>query len=357
MNNYKNNNLLLSSLDSRSRKIFQYIVESYLETGNPVGSNTLSKKISPSLASATIRSVMSNLEGLNLLKSPHVSAGRLPTESGLQLFVDGLLQIGDISSEEKKNIEALSAGSGKSLKDILSETSNALSGLSNCVSLVMAPTVERAIKHIEFVPIDTNRALVVIVDKLGLVENRLIEIPKGAPVSNLIEASNFLNSRISGNTLEEAKTIIEEELVNHRKEIDLISEKVITAGLAIKSANTNHPSLILTGKNNIYNDINTQEDFKKINELFEKIEQGKTLSELLKNSVSGTGVHVFIGADNKLFDYSGCSMILAPIKAKSTINKTKTLGAIGVIGPMRVNYGRIIPMVDFTAQAISKLFK
>jgi len=357
LNNYKNNNILLSSLDSRSRKIFQYIVESYLETGNPVGSNTLSKNMSPSLASATIRNVMSNLEGLNLLKSPHVSAGRLPTEGGLQLFVDGLLQIGDISSEEKKSIEVLSAGTGKSLKDILNETSNALSGLSNCVSLVMAPTIQRAIKHIEFVPIDPNRALVVIVDTLGLVENRLIDIPKGTPVSNLIEASNFLNSRVSGNTLSEARTLIEEELVNHKKEIDLISEKVITAGLAIKSANTNHSSLILTGKDNIYNDINTQEDFKKINELFEKIEQGKTLSELLKNSVLGTGVHVFIGADNKLFDYSGCSMILAPIKAKSNINKTKTLGAIGVIGPMRVNYGRIIPMVDFTAKAISKLFK
>jgi len=355
LNNYKNNNILLSSLDSRSRKILQYVVESYLETGNPVGSNTLSKKMSPSLASATIRSVMSNLEGLNLLKSPHVSAGRLPTESGLQLFVDGLLRIGNISSEEKKNIEALSAGMGKSLKEILSETSIALAGLSNCVSLVMAPTFQRAIKHIEFVPIDANRALVVIVDTLGLVENRLIDVPKGTPVFNLIEASNFLNSRIAGTTLEEAKSKIEEELVNHKKEIDIISEKVITAGLAVKSANTNHSSLILTGKNNIYTDINTQEDFKKINELFEKIEQGKTLTELLKNSVSGTGVHVFIGADNKLFDYSGCSMILAPIKAKS--DATKTLGAIGVIGPIRVNYGRIIPMVDFTAKAISKLFK
>ena len=355
MNNYKNNNILLSSLDSRSRKILQYVVESYLETGNPIGSNTLSKKMSPSLASATIRNVMSNLEGLNLLKSPHVSAGRLPTESGLQLFVDGLLRIGNISSEEKKNIEALSAGMGKSLKEILSETSIALAGLSNCVSLVMAPTFQRAIKHIEFVPIDANRALVVIVDTLGLVENRLIDVPKGTPVFNLIEASNFLNSRIAGATLEEAKSKIEEELVNHKKEIDIISEKVITAGLAIKSANTNHSSLILTGKNNIYADINTQEDFKKINELFEKIEQGKTLAELLKNSVSGPGVHVFIGADNKLFDYSGCSMILAPIKAKSDV--TKTLGAIGVIGPIRVNYGRIIPMVDFTAKAISKLFK
>jgi len=357
LNKYKNNNSLLSSLDSRSRTILQYVVEAYLETGNPIGSNTLSKKISPSLASATIRNVMSNLEALNLLKSPHVSAGRIPTESGLQLFVDGLLQIGDISSEEKKNIEALSAGTGKSLNEILSETSNALAGLSNCVSLVMAPTFQRSIKHIEFVPIDSNRALVVIVDTLGLVENRLINIPKGTPVSNLIEASNFLNSRISGTTLEEAKHKIEEELVVHKKEIDVMSEKVITAGLAIKSANTNHSSLILTGKNNIYNDTNTQDDFKRINELFEKIEQGKTVSELLINAVSGTGVHVFIGADNKLFDYSGCSMILAPIKAKDNITKTKTLGAIGVIGPIRVNYGRIIPMVDFTAKAISKLFK
>ena len=357
MNKLKNNTTLLSSLDNRSRTILQHIVESYLETGNPVGSNTLSKKISPSLASATIRNVMSNLEGLNLLKSPHVSAGRIPTETGLKLFIDGLLQVGDISSDEKNSIEALSAGTGKSLNNILSETSAALSGLSNCVSLVMAPTFERAIKHIEFVPIDNNKALVVIVDIFGLVENRIIDIPKGTPAGNLIEASNFINARAVGGTLEETKNKIEEELLIHRKEIDVISEKVIKAGLAVKTEDMDYPSLIVTGKNNIYSDLNTQEDFKKINELFEKIEQGQTLTELLKNSLSGTGVHVFIGADNKLFDYSGCSMIVAPFKSKENKTKTKTLGAIGVIGPIRVNYGKIIPMVDFTAQAISKLFK
>ena len=357
MNNLKNNTALLSSLDSRSRKILQHIVESYLETGTPIGSNTLSKKLSPTLASATIRNVMSNLESLNLLKSPHISAGRIPTETGLKLFIDGLLQVGDISSDEKKSIEALSAGTGKSLKDILNEASRALSGLSNCVSLVMAPTVERAIKHIEFVPIDNDKALVVIVDIFGLVENRIIDIPKGTPIANLVEASNFLNSRVVGGTLEEAKYKIEEELLHHRKEMDIISEKVIKAGLAVKAGDATYPSLIVTGKNNIYNDMNTQEDFKKINELFEKIEQGQILAELLESSLSGTGVHVFIGADNKLFDYSGCSMIMAPFKTKDNKTKSKTLGAIGVIGPIRVNYGRIIPMVDFTAQAISKLFK
>ncbi len=357
MNKLKNNKTLLSSLDDRSRTILQHIVESYLDTGNPVGSNTLSKKITPSLASATIRNVMSNLEALNLLKSPHVSAGRIPTETGLKLFIDGLLQVGDISSDEKNSIEALSAGTGKSLNNILSETSAALSGLSNCVSLVMAPTFERAIKHIEFVPIDNDKALVVIVDIFGLVENRIIDIPKGTPVGNLIEASNFINARAVGGTLEEAKNKIEEELLIHRKEIDVISKKVIKAGLAVKTEDMDYPSLIVTGKNNFYSDLNTQEDFKKINELFEKIEQGQTLTELLKNSLSGTGVHVFIGADNKLFDYSGCSMIVAPFKTKENKTKAKTLGAIGVIGPIRVNYGRIIPMVDFTAQAISKLFK
>ena len=357
MNKLKNNKTLLSSLDDRSRTILQHIVESYLDTGNPVGSNTLSKKITPSLASATIRNVMSNLEALNLLKSPHVSAGRIPTETGLKLFIDGLLQVGDISSDEKNSIEALSAGTGKSLNNILSETSAALSGLSNCVSLVMAPTFERAIKHIEFVPIDNDKALVVIVDIFGLVENRIIDIPKGTPVGNLIEASNFINARAVGGTLEEAKSKIEEELLIHRKEIDVISKKVITAGLAVKTEDMDYPSLIVTGKNNFYSDLNTQEDFKKINELFEKIEQGQTLTELLKNSLSGTGVHVFIGADNKLFDYSGCSMIVAPFKTKENKTKAKTLGAIGVIGPIRVNYGRIIPMVDFTAQAIAKLFK
>ena len=256
---------LLSSLDSRSRTILQHIVESYLETGNPVGSNTLSKKISPSLASATIRNVMSDLEGLNLLKSPHVSAGRIPTETGLKLFIDGLLQIGDISGDEKNSIEALSVGTGKSLKNILNETSVALSGLSNCVSFVIAPTYERELKHIEFVPIDNDKALVVIVDVYGLVENRIIDVPKGTPLVNLIEASNFINARVSGGTLEEVKNKIEEELLIHKKEIDVISEKVIKAGLAVKTEDIDYPSLIVTGKNNIYSDLSTHEDFKKIN--------------------------------------------------------------------------------------------
>jgi len=198
---------------------------------------------------------------------------------------------------------------------------------------------------------------VVIVDVFGLVENRIIDVPKGTPLVNLIEASNFINARVSGGTLKEVKNKIEEELLIHKKEIDVISEKVIKAGLAVKTEDIDYPSLIVTGKNNIYSDLSTHEDFKKINELFEKIEQGQTLTELLRNSLSGTGVHVFIGADNKLFDYSGCSLIMAPLKAKENKTRAKTLGAIGVIGPVRVNYGRIIPMVDFTAQAISKLFK
>jgi len=358
LKNLDKKNALLSSLDNRSRKILQHVIESYIETGTPVASKTISEKIMPSLASATIRNVMANLENLGLLKAPHISAGRIPTESGLQLFVDGLLKIGDITTEEKTNIESLCAATGKSLKDILHETSNALSGLSNCVSLVLAPKFERSIKHIEFVPIDENRALVVIVDSIGLVENRLIQIPRGTTVSSLTEATNFLNKKIGGMTLLEAKENIEEELNLHKDEMNKLSEKIIKAGLAQRTGSMEKPSLILTGKTNIFND-NNKNDFKRINDLFEQIEQGKNLYELLENSLSGAGVHVFIGSDNKLFDYSGCSMILAPLKGRedSKANKGKTLGAIGVIGPTRVNYGRIIPMVDFTAKAISKIFK
>ena len=352
-------NVPLSSLDDRSRKILQYVVESYIENGNPVASKVISKKINPTLASATIRNVMAKLERLDLLRSPHISAGRIPTDTGLQFFVDGLLQFGDVPSKEKENIESLCAGLGKSLKEILLEASDALSGLSKCVSLVAAPNIERPVKHIDFVPVDNERALVIIVNSLGMVENRLIDNPKGTPVANLIEASNYLNSKIMGQTLLESKKSIQEDLNNHRKEIDVISEKVIKAGLAIKSGNSENPTFILTGKDNIYNNLSSEGDIDRINFLFEELEKTKISYQLIENAVSKTGVHVFIGSDNKLFDHSGCSMIIAPLKGKKTIEstETKTLGAIGVIGPKRVNYARVIPIVDFTAKTISKLFE
>jgi len=357
-NNLKNN-ISLTSLDDRSRRILQHVVESYIQNGHPVASKEVSDKLRPLLAPATIRNVMAKLESMDLLKSPHVSSGRIPTDTGLRLFVDGLLQFGNIPKKEKDNIEALCAASGKSLEEILSATSGALSGLSNCVSLVAAPTIERPLKHIEFVPIDNNRALVVIVNSIGLVENRLIDIPNGTPLTNLIEASNYINSKIVGQTLLELKKNIQKELNKHEREIDNISEKVVKAGLAIKTGNNKNPTFILTGKNNIYNNLSEQKDISRINFLFEELEKTKITFQLIENTVSETGVHVFIGADNKLFDHSGCSMIIAPLKGKKTLTSTniKTLGAIGVIGPKRINYARVIPIVDFTAKTVSKLFK
>ena len=352
-------NLSLSTLDNRSRKILQHVVESYLETGQPVASKEISDKISPSLASATIRNVMAQLENLDLLKSPHVSSGRLPTDSGLRFFVDGLLQFGEVASTEKENIESLCAGSGKSLKEILSDTSDALSGLSKCVSLVSAPNLERPIKHIEFVPIDGNRALAIMVNSMGIVENRLIDIPNGTPLTNLMEASNYLNSKITGLTLLEAKKSIQEDLKKHKREIHQVSKKIIKAGLAVKAGDENNPTFILTGKDNIYNNLSAEDDIEKINSLFEELEKTKITYHLIDRAVSESGVHVFIGSNNKLFDHSGCSMIIAPLKGKKTLEskKIKTLGAIGVIGPKRINYARVIPIVDFTAKTVSKLFE
>lgn len=347
----------VKDLNDRSREILRRVVETYLEKGEPVGSRFLSRHMPLSLSAASIRNVMSDLEALGLLFSPHTSAGRVPTEAGLRMFVDGLLEIGDISEEERRNIERQVRGAERSIEDVLDEASNLLSGLSHAAGFVLAPKYEAALKHIEFVPIDPARALVVIVTEGGDVENRMIDIPKGLTPSALAEATNYLNARLRGKTFMEAKSILSGEMETESAELTILSSRIIDSGLAswsgAKSSNDDllSKSLIVRGRSKLLEDVHAMEDLERVRMLFDELENKRNLVQLLGLAEEAEGVRIFIGSENKLFSLSGSSLVISPYMDA----QQRVVGVLGVIGPTRLNYARVIPMVDYTAKLVSRL--
>ncbi len=338
-------------LDARSAAVLREIVEQYVATGEPVGSRTLARRLPMTLSPATIRNVMADLTEAGLLFAPHTSAGRLPTERGLRLFVDGLLHFGELTEDERELISAALAASGRSLEDTLAEASSLLSGLSAAAGLVLAPKSEGAVKHIEFVPLGPGRALVVLVNSDGQVENRVIETPPGLPPSALQHASNYLNARLSGRPLAELRRLVAEEMAANRTELDMLSALVVSAGLAIWTGEGRSGSLIVRGQARLLSDVTQIERLAAIQSLFERLEAQETMLRLLELAEQSDGVRIFIGAESGVFNTSGVSMIVAPARSDSG----RILGAIGVIGPTRINYGRIIPVVDYTARVIGQL--
>ena len=338
-------------LNERSREIFRRIVESYVETGEPVGSRTLSRSLRLALSPATIRNVMADLQEAGLLYAPHTSAGRLPTEAGLRLFVDGLLEIGGLTEEERTDIDVKCSATGRSVEEALAEATSMLSGLADCAGLVLAPKSETPLKHIEFVGLTDGRALVVMVGENGVVENRLIEVPVGIPPSALVEARNFLSARLVGRTLTEARAEIAAELKEHRVQLDQLTTEVVETGLATWAGESQSGYLIVKGQAKLLENITAIEDLEQIRTLFQALETKETMARLLELAHDAEGVQIFIGADNALFALAGCSMVVAPFANSSE----KIVGAIGVIGPTRINYARIIPMVDYTAKVISRV--
>ena len=344
----------IGDLNDRSREIFRHIVESYLETGEPVGSRNLSRHLPMTLSPASVRNVMSDLEQLGLIYAPHTSAGRLPTHLGLRLFVDGILEVGDVSDDERSRIErhVLASSSSKKVDDMLAEASELISGLSLCAGLVLADKHAVRLKHVEFVQLEPTRALVVLVSEEGTVENRVIKLPDGLPPASLVEASNYLNSHIQGLTLDEARSRIERELADKAAQLDALTAKVIEEGLASWAGEPGErKSLIVRGQSNLLKDVTAIDDLERIRRLFDDLETKRELISLLGSAETAEGVKIFIGSENRLFSLSGSSLIVAPLKDPGR----KIVGALGVIGPTRLNYGRIIPMVDFTARLIGKL--
>ncbi len=339
-----------SGLDHRATAVLRELVEMYVATGEPVGSRTLSRRLPLNLSPASIRNVMADLEEAGLLYAPHTSAGRLPTERGLRLFVDGLLEFGDLSEEERESISARCAAHGRSLQDTLAEAGQMLSGLAGAAGLVVAPKGEAPLRHIEFVPLGPGRALVVLVQGDGRVENRVIEVPPGLPPSALIEAGNYLNARLAGRTLDEARERVEGEIFANRTALDALTQQVVSAGLATW-AGGGAAALILRGQAKLLENLENLARVQEIQALFERLEAQETTLRLLELAQRGEGVQIFIGAESGLFSSAGLSVVVAPFRN----GQEKIVGAIGVIGPSRINYGKVIPVVDYTARVIGRL--
>ncbi|HLG90195.1 MAG TPA: heat-inducible transcriptional repressor HrcA [Alphaproteobacteria bacterium] len=338
-----------ADLNRRARDILRLIVDAYVATGEPIGSRTISRRLGMSLSSATIRNVMADLEELGLLRAPHTSAGRLPTEAGLRLFVHGLLQVGHLSDDEREALDGQAAAAGRSLAEILGEATSVLSGLSGCTGLVVAPKTDRPLKHLEFVGLGPGRTLIVLVTEDGVVENRVVETPAGIPQASLVMASNYLSSRLIGRTLEEGRAAVLAEIEAAQTQLDALTTKVVEAGLAIHSSDTGQ--LIVRGQSNLLEDLEGRQDIERIRALFDALETKDTMLKLLEAAKAAEGVQIFIGSENALFAHAGCSMIITPYMN----SREQVVGAIGVIGPTRLNYARVIPMVDYTAKVIGRL--
>ncbi|MCZ8100947.1 MAG: heat-inducible transcriptional repressor HrcA [Alsobacter sp.] len=346
---------MLVDINERSREIFRRIVESYLATGEPVGSRNLSRILPMTLSPASVRNVMSDLETAGLIYAPHTSAGRLPTEAGLRFFVDALMQIGDVSAEDRSRIETevKAAGQGKTTEGLLSEASALLSGLSRGAGVVLTTTASKRLRHIEFVRLDSARALVVLVGDDGSVENRLVDLPPGLPASALAEASNYLLARIRGKTISDIAAEVETERRRAEQELDALTAKLVESGLASWGGPSDGRQLIVRGQANLLEDLHAGEDLERIRLLFADLETKKEVIDLLSRAEIGEGVRIFIGSENKLFSLSGSSMIAAPFRDGSQT----IVGVVGVIGPTRLNYARIVPMVDYTAKVVSRLLE
>jgi len=352
---------MIVELNARSKEVFRQIVDAYVATGEPVGSRTIARRLEDQLSPATIRNVMADLEEVGLLYAPHTSAGRLPTDAGLRLYVDGLLELGNVTDEERRAIEGQCAVRGRSIEAVLADASESLSALSRYAGIVAAPTNDRPFRHVEFVPLSPGRALVIVVSDNGLVENRVIDVPLGMSVATLVEAGNYLTARLAGRSFAEAKATIVEEMEQHRSQLDRLTEKVVAAGLAIWGSNGDGRDggfLIVRGHAKLLDDVTSLGELERIRGLFEMLETRQSILKLVELTQTAKGMQIFIGSESQLFGVSGSAMVVAPYTAGTDGERgggASVVGAIGVIGPTRMNYARIIPLVDYTARVVSRL--
>ena len=347
-----NSGKLLEEMNDRSREVFRRVVEGYLNTGVPVGSRSLTREMDEKVSAATIRNVMQDLEYLGLLAAPHVSAGRIPTEAGLRLFVDGILEVGDPVDADRDAIESNLRDEDRNVVGILDRVGSALSGVTQGASLVLAPKHEAPLKHIEFVSLAPERALAILVFADGHVENRFFQPPPGQTPSSYREAANFLNAFIEGHTISELDNVVRSEIVKRRQELDRASRDLVENGLAFwENEGTAYERLIVRGRANLLAGSAEEEELERIRELFDDLERKRDIAEFLELTEQGDGVRIFIGSENKLFSLSGSSLVVSPYMNADR----KIIGAVGVIGPTRLNYGRIVPIVDYTAQLVGRL--
>ena len=340
---------LLNELNDRSREVFRRVVESYLETGEPVGSRTLTRALSERLSAATVRNVMQDLEFLGLLDSPHVSAGRLPSQLGLRLFVDGMMEVDGVSADDRAAIDQTLGNDDPETGVLLDRVSTALSTITRGASLILMPKHEAPIRHIEFVSLGPDRALVVLVFADGHVENRIFTPPPGQTPSSMREAGNFLNAMAEGKTLAELRGHLVEQIALRRRELDVLAAELVQSGIALWGAEASDPRLIVRGRSNLL--AREADDLDRVRVLFDDLERKRDIAEFLELAEDGEGVRIFIGSENKLFSLSGSALVVSPYMNADR----KIVGAVGVIGPTRLNYGRIVPIVDYTAQLVGRV--
>tara|TARA_Y100001970_G_scaffold166315_1_gene203401 strand:- start:99 stop:1145 length:1047 start_codon:yes stop_codon:yes gene_type:complete len=344
---------LYLELTDRTKQIFKTVVESYLETGSPSGSETVLKKTGLDISSASVRNILSNLQKEGLLFSPHTSAGRVPTEKGMRFFVDGLLEFGRISKSEKENIEQLSSSKSKSYQEVLDEASRAISGLSNYAGIVIAPKYQKNLKHLEFIRLNQTQVMSILAYENGEIENRIIEDRGRFTNSQLLQTSNYLSDKFKNKNINEIKKIIEDEITNTRSSLEQISRKLVEKGIVEIEPKINNPYIFLHGQSKLLKDEIISKDLDEIRQLFDEIENKTTFIDILENAGKAKGVQIFIGSKNFLFKHSGLSMVMAPYKNR----EQKIVGAIGVVGPTRLNYSKIVPLVDYTSKVIGKVVK
>jgi heat-inducible transcriptional repressor len=338
----------ISELTDRMRDIFGLVVESYLERGTPVGSKMLAGSVS--LSPASIRGVMQELEERGLLTHPHTSAGRIPTESGLRLFVDGIMQAAAPNPNERREIERQIARD-QPIEDALAAATAALSGLSHAAGVVLAPKRELRLKQLNFVPLSDTRALAILVGADGSVENRVITLDGATGPSALNAVSNFINARLGGLTLAEAEARLRAEILDRKEAIDAAAAELVASGLAAWSQDhSRRPVLIVRGQANLI-DPTAAEDLERVRQLLDELEDRQEIARLLESARDGPGCRIFIGSENRMFALSGSSVIAAPYRG----SQGEVVGVVGVIGPTRLNYARVVPMVDFTAKALTRL--
>jgi len=342
----------IGEMSDRARDVFRMVVEAYLESGHPVGSRTIARTSSLNLSPASIRNVMQDLEESGLLAAPHTSAGRIPTESGLRLFVDGIMQVAEPRAEDRAAIEAL-IDRGGPIEEAISNTTAALSGLSACAGIVLVPKEEPVLRQLAFVPLSPRQAVAVVVGSDGSVENRVVDLPPGVTGATLVEAGNYVSARLSGLTFGEAQARLGAEIGDGRAALDSVARALVERGLAMWSQDgSRRPVMIVRGQANLI-DEHVAADLDRVRRLLDELEGKEEIARLLDQARSGAGIKIFIGAENELFALSGSSVIAAPYRGQDG----RVVGVVGVIGPTRLNYARVVPMVDFTAKALSRLLR
>jgi heat-inducible transcriptional repressor len=340
----------IGEMSDRARDVFRLVVESYLEHGQPVGSRTISRTSLLNLSPASIRNVMQDLEETGLLAAPHTSAGRVPTESGLRLFVDAIMQVAEPRAEDRAAIEKLIDRQGP-IEEAISNATAALSGLSACAGIVLVPKAEPALRQLAFVPLSARQAVAVLVGSDGSVENRVIDLPPDVTHATLVEAGNYISARLSGLTLTDAQARLAAEIEAGEAALDKAARELVTRGLALWSRDgARRPVLIVRGQANLI-DESAAADLERVRQLLDELEGKEEIARLLGRAREGAAMKIFIGSENELFALSGSSVIAAPYRGADG----RVVGVVGVIGPTRLNYARVVPMVDFTAKALSRL--